>query len=144
MKFLRKFNEDKIDLYDEIFQYVSDLTLDFKDLGLNCKVYTSSLPDSVSKANKSFKYTNMRAKEVLYKSIIIEITDTTYGFGINMEEFNSIVERIKDYVEDLECNFYVSRFDENDNYYLNDIGYTTFDDYLKDTGNFYGFEIRIF
>jgi len=140
MKFLRKFNEAKIDLdlYNEIFQYVFDLTLDFKDLGLNCRVYTSSLPGSVSTD------TNMREKAVLYKSIIIEITDTTYGFSINMEEFNSIVERIKDYVEDYGCNFYVSRFDENDNYYLNDIGYTTFDDYLKDTGNFYGFEIRIF
>jgi hypothetical protein len=37
-----------------------------------------------------------------------------------------------------------SKSDEHDNYYLNDIGYTNFDDYLKDTANFYGFEIRIF
>jgi hypothetical protein len=140
MKYLRKFNESKIDLdiFHEIFQYVCDLTLDFKDLGLNCRVYTSSLPGSVSAD------TNMRAKAVLFKSIIIEITDTTYGFGINMDDFNSIVKRIKDYVEDYGCNFYVSRFDEHDNYYLNDMGYTTFDDYLKDPGNFYGFEIKIF
>ena len=45
MKFVRKFNETKIDLdlFHEIFQYVSDLTLDFKDLGLNCRVYTSTI-----------------------------------------------------------------------------------------------------
>jgi len=140
MKYLRKFNESKIDfsLYDDIFQYVCDLTLDFKDLGLSCRVDTKSLPGSVSAD------TNMREKVVLHKSIIIEITDTTYGFSINRDEFNSIVKRVKDYVEDYGCNFYVSRFDEHDNYYLNDRGYTTFDDYLNDQGNFYGFEIRIF
>lgn len=140
MKYLKKFNESKTDfgLYDEIFQYVCDLTLDFKDLGLNCIVDTKSLPGSVSAD------INMREKAVLHKSIVIEVTDTTYGFGINRDEFNSIVKRIKDYVEDHGCNFYVSRFDEHDNYYLNDLGYTNFDDYLKDQGNFYGFEIRIF
>jgi len=140
MKYLKKFNESKIDfdMYDDIFQYVCDLTLDFKDLGLDCRVDTKSLPGSVSAD------TNMREKAVLHKSIIIEITDTSYGFSINRDEFNSIVKRIKDYVEDYGCNFYVSRFDEHDNYYLDDIGYTTFDDYLKDSGNFYGFEIRIF
>lgn len=142
MKHIKSYKlfESKIDfdLYDEIFQYVCDLTLDFKDLGLSCRVDTKSLPGSVSAD------TNMRAKAVLHKSIIIEITDTTYGFNIDQDEFNSIVKRIKDYVEEWGCNFYVSRFDENDNYYLNDRGYTTFDDYLKDPGNFYGFEIRIF
>lgn len=142
MKHIKSYKlfESKIDfdLYDEIFQYVCDLTLDFKDLGLSCRVDTKSLPGSVSAD------TNMRAKAVLHKSIIIEITDTTYGFNIDQDEFNSIVKRIKYYVEDYGCNFYVSRFDENDNYYLNDRGYTTFDDYLKDPGNFYGFEIRIF
>lgn len=142
MKHIKSYKlfESKIDfdLYDEIFQYVCDLTLDFKDLGLSCRVDTKSLPGSVSAD------TNMRAKAVLHESIIIEITDTTYGFNIDQDEFNSIVKRIKDYVEEWGCNFYVSRFDENDNYYLNDRGYTTFDDYLKDPGNFYGFEIRIF
>ena len=140
MKYLKKFNESKIDfdMYDDIFQYVCDLTLDFKDIGLDCRVDTKSLPGSVSAD------TNMREKAVLHKSIIIEITDTSYGFSINRDEFNSIVKRIKDYVEDYGCNFYVSRFDEHDNYYLDDVGYTTFDDYLKDSGNFYGFEIRIF
>ena len=105
---------------------------------MSCRVDTKSLPGSVSAD------TNMRAKAVLHESIIIEITDTTYGFNIDQDEFNSIVKRIKDYVEEWGCNFYVSRFDENDNYYLNDRGYTTFDDYLKDPGNFYGFEIRVF
>lgn len=143
MKHIKSYKlfESKIDfdLYDEIFQYVCDLTLDFKDLGLSCRVDTKSLPGSVSAD------TNMRAKAVLHESIIIEITDTTYGFNIDQDEFNSIVKRIKDYVEEWGCNFYVSRFDENDNYYLNDRGYTTFDDYLKDqVYNFYGFEIRIF
>lgn len=142
MKHIKSYKlfESKIDfdLYDEIFQYVCDLTLDFKDLGLSCRVDTKSLPGSVSAD------TNMRAKAVLHESIIIEITDTTYGFNIDQDEFNSIVKRIKDYVEEWGCNFYVSRFDENDNYYLNDRGYTTFDDYLKDPGNFYGFEIRVF
>jgi hypothetical protein len=140
MRYLRNFNESKIDfgLYDDIFQYICDLTLDFKDLGLGCIVNTKSLPGSVSVD------LNVRSKAVLHKLILIEITDTTYGFGINMDDFNSIVKRIKDYVEDYGCNFYVSRFDEHDNYYLNDMGYTTFDDYLKDPGNFYGFEIKIF
>ena len=142
MKHIKSYKlfESKIDfdLYDEIFQYVCDLTLDFKDLGLSCRVDTKSLPGSVSAD------TNMRAKAVLHESIIIEITDTTYGFNIDQDEFNSIVKRIKDYVEEWGCNFYVYRFDENDNYYLNDRGYTTFDDYLKDPGNFYGFEIRVF
>jgi len=144
MKYLKKFNESKIDfdMYDDIFQYVCDLTLDFKDLGLDCRVDTKSLPRYFYGLVSDD--TNMREKAVLHKSIIIEITDTSYGFSINRDEFNPIVKRIKDYVEDYGCNFYVSRFDEHDNYYLDDIGYTTFDDYLKDSGNFYGFEIRIF
>jgi hypothetical protein len=140
MKHLRKFNESKIDfgLYDEIFQYVMDLCVDFGDLGLDYHVSTKSLPGSVSVD------LNVRSKAVLHKSIVIEITDTSYGFGINRDEFNSIVKRIKDYVEEHGCNFYVSRFDEHDNYYLDDRGYTKFEDYLNDSGNFYGFEINIF
>ena len=98
MKHIKSYKlfESKIDfdLYDEIFQYVCDLTLDFKDLGLSCRVDTKSLPGSVSAD------TNMRAKAVLHESIIIEITDTTYGFNIDQDEFNSIVKRIKDYVEE--------------------------------------------
>ncbi len=138
MRYIKPFNESKFELYDEIFQYVQDLCLEFDDLGLDYKVYTKSLPGSVSVD------LNVRSKSVLHKLIQIEITDTTYGFGIDMDEFNSIVKRIKDYVEDYGCNFYVSRFDEHDNYYLNDYGYTEFEDYLKDQGNFYGFEIKIF
>jgi hypothetical protein len=138
MRYIKPFNESKFELYDEIFQYVQDFCLEFGDLGLDYRVDTKALPGSVSVD------LNVRSKAVLHKLIQIEVTDTTYGFGINMDEFNSIVKGIKDYVEDYGCNFYVSRFDEHDNYYLNDYGYTKFEDYLKDQGNFYGFEIKIF
>ncbi len=138
MRYIKPFNESKFELYDEIFQYVQDFCLEFGDLGLDYRVDTKALPGSVSAD------LNVRSKAVLHNLIQIEITDTTYGFGINMDEFNSIVKGIKDYVEDYGCNFYVSRFDEHDNYYLNDYGYTEFEGYLKDQGNFYGFEIKIF
>ena len=140
MKHLKKFNESKYDLelFEEILQYVNDLSLDFVDLGLECQVKKSSLPGSVSPE------LNLNRRAILPYTILVEITDTSYGFSINRDEFNSIVKAIKDYVESQGCNFFVSRYDQHDNYYLNDRGYTTFDEYLKEQGNFYGFEIRIF
>jgi hypothetical protein len=70
-------------------------------------------------------------KVVLHKSIKLEITDSTYRLFRTIDEFNSIVKRIKDYVEDQGCNFFVSRFDEHDNYLFDDTGYIKFEDYLS-------------
>lgn len=138
MKYLKKFNESiEDDVFNDIFKHIEDLCLEFGDLGLDYKVRpTAKAPD--------WTIQDFRKNSDLPYTILIEITDTSYGFQIDRKIFNSIVKSIKDYVESQECNFAISRYDEHDNYYLNDSGYTTFDDYLKDQGNFYGFEIKIF
>ena len=154
MNYLKSFNEAKIDfdLYHEIFDYVKDISLDFGDLGLYYTISERPLPGSVSREN-------FRSKAVLHKSIKLEITDPTYELFRIIDEFNLIVKRIKDYVEDQGCNFFVSRFDEHDNYLFDDTGYIKFEDYLsslteprlkirsfqnRNPGIFYGFEITIF
>jgi hypothetical protein len=140
MKHLKYFYESQknSDLLQEVYEYCEDISLDFKDLGLECKIEKKSLPGSVSSD------LNLRSKAVLPVKIQIEVQDTSYGFGIDTSEFNSIVERLKNYSESQGLNFYVSRFDEHDNYYYDDIGYTSFEDYMKNPGNFFGFEIGIF
>jgi hypothetical protein len=159
MNYLKSFNEAKIDfdLYDEIFQYVKDISLDFEDLGLYYTISERPLPGSLSTYN--LRYPLSVKKVVLHKSIKLEITDSTYRLFRTIDEFNSIVKRIKDYVEDQGCNFFVSRFDEHDNYLFDDTGYIKFEDYLssltkprlkiksfqnRNPGIFYGFEITIF
>jgi hypothetical protein len=138
MKYLKKFNESKEDDgFNEIFKHIEDLCLEFGDLGLDYKVRpTTKAPDWAIK--------DFGNNSPLPHTILIEITDTSYGFQIDRETFNNVVKSIKDYVESEGCNFFISRYDEHDNYYLNDDGYTTFEEYLKDEGNFYGFEIRVF
>lgn len=140
MRYLISFNESlyNFDLFQEVLEFCQDVSLDFKDLGLECIVKKMSLPGSV------VPDLNLRNKAVLPYKVLIEIQDTSYGFGIDTLEFNSIVERLKNYADNQGLNFYVSRFDEHDNYYLDDIGYTTFEDYMKNPGNFFGFEISIF
>lgn len=138
MKWIKKFNESKFTEFDNILDDVRDMCIDFGDLGLDYKL-------SIKNINKhELVEIGIRPEKIqFYKYILIEITDTSYGFKTDREEFNSILLRIKEYVESQGNIFRVSRYDEHDNYYLNDGGYTTFDEYMKDQGNFYGFEIRI-
>lgn len=138
MKHIRKFNESIEDgVFNEIFKHIEDLCIEFGDLGLDYKVRpTTKAPD--------WAIQDFGNNSSLPHTILIEITDTSYGFQIDRETFNNVVKSIKDYVESEGCNFFISRYDEHDNYYLNDDGYITFEDYLKDQGNFYGFEIRVF
>jgi hypothetical protein len=138
MKWIKKFNESKFTEFDNILDDVRDMCIDFGDLGLDYKL-------SIKNVNKhDLVEIGIRPEKIkFYKYILIEITDTSYGLNTDREEFNSILLRIKEYVESQENIFLISRYDEHDNYYLNDRGYTTFDEYLKDQGNFYGFEIRI-
>lgn len=145
MKYLKKFNESKEDDgFNEIFKHIEDLCLEFGDLGLDYVVRPTAnytLSDNYIKSGKSIDF---RGTSTLPYCILIEITDTSYGFQTDRESFNNVVKSIKDYVESEGCNFFISRYDEHDNYYLNDDGYTKFEEYLKDQGNFYGFEIRVF
>jgi len=157
MKWIKKFNESKFTEFDNILNDVKDMCIDFGDLGLDYKVMVKNYNaqekiqaqiaiggEIISKEIDNKKvYVKNPVNIEFYKYILIEITDTSYGFETDREEFNSILSRIKDYIESQGNIFLVSRYDENDNYYLNDTGYTTFDEYLKDQGNFYGFEIRI-
>jgi hypothetical protein len=141
MKWIKKFNESRFTEFDNILNDVKDMCIDFGDLGLDYKVMVKNI-----NSHEKVKLTEIGINPVnikFYKYILIEITDTSHGFKTDREEFNSILSRIKDYIESQGNIFLVSRYDENDNYYLNDTGYTTFDEYLKDQGNFYGFEIRI-
>jgi hypothetical protein len=141
MKWIKKFNESRFAEFDNILNDVKDMCIDFGDLGLDYKVMVKNI-----NSHEKVKLTEIGINPVnikFYKYILIEITDTSHGFKTDREEFNSILSRIKDYIESQGNIFLVSRYDENENYYLNDTGYTTFDEYLKDQGNFYGFEIRI-
>lgn len=139
MKYLKKFNESiEDDFFNEVFKHIEDLCIEFGDLGLDYEV------KQISKSKARRWWPDSENNSALSHTILIEITDTSYGFQIDRKIFNNIVKSIKDYSVSEGCNFFVSRYDEHDSYYLNDSGYTTFEDYLKDQGNFYGFEIRIF
>lgn len=150
MKWIKKFNESRFTEFDNILDDVKDMCIDFGDLGLDYKVMVKNI-NNITNLQSFLSHEKAKLTEIginpvnikFYKYILIEITDTSYGFETDREEFNSILSRIKDYIESQGNIFLVSRYDENDNYYLNDTGYTTFDEYLKDQGNFYGFEIRI-
>lgn len=139
MKWIKKFNESKFTEFDNILDDVDDvrdMCIDFGDLGLDYKLSIKNI------SKYELAEIGIRPEKVEFY-ILIEITDTSYGFKTDREEFNSILLRIKEYVESQGNIFLVSRYDEHDNYYLNDRGYTKFDEYLKDQGNFYGFEIKI-
>ena len=139
MRYLISFNESlyNFGLLQEVLEFCQDVSLDFKDLGLECIVKKTSTPDDLNLRDHGLK-------SVLPNKVLIEIKDTSYGFGIDTLEFNLIVQRLKNYADNQGLNFFVSRFDEHDNYYLDDIGYTSFEDYMKNPGNFFGFEISIF
>ena len=142
---IKKFNESKFTEFDNILADVEDMCIDFGDLNLDYKIKVKNLGNN-EKVQIRLKLLEIGINPEnfhLYKYILIEITDTSYGYKTDREEFNLILTRIKDYIESQGDIFFVSRYDEHDLYYLNDTGYTTFDDYLKDQGNFYGFEIRI-